>query len=115
MSIFSMTDILRKVSRGLDESDTMLSVKIDGSSVTLTTTDIKIKESFASNITNTYNSIGSYIEIDNQGTETITLSVGSISIPIKAGYVFYNSFEEFTSFTITVPTTCNYVVLVGGV
>lgn len=43
MSIFSMTDILRKVSRGLDESDTMLSVKIDGSSVTLTPTDKKIK------------------------------------------------------------------------
>jgi hypothetical protein len=114
MGIYSTTDIHGMVGRDLGTSNATLAVKIEGSSTTLTTTNIKIKDSFVSNVTNTYNSTGSYLEIDNQGLETITLSVGSINIPIKAGYIFYNSFEEFTSFTITVPTTCDYIVLVGG-
>ncbi len=80
---------------------------------TITTTSTKLKASYVASTTATYSIVGNYIEIDNQGAETIILTVNSISIQIKAGYIFASSFEEFNTFTVTVPTTCAHQILVG--
>ena len=110
MGTFSVTDVQNMVGRNLGTSNATLEVGIEG---VVTTSATKIIASYTGNTTTTYNINGNYIEISNDGIETITLTVNSISIAIKASYIFYNTFDTFTSFTITVPTTCDYIVLVG--
>ena len=108
----SMRDIVARTITDMGGNNFAQKVKILES---ISTTTSKLKASYASTVTTTYNILGSYIEVDNQGSETITLVVNSITIPIKSGYIFSSSFEEFTSFVINVPTTCNHQILVGGI
>lgn len=110
MSKYSVTDVSNMTGRNLGESNATQAVNVEG---VVTTSSTTLKESYTGNTTTTYNVTGNYIEIDNQGLETITLTVDGLSIPIKAGYIFYSTFTPFLSFTLNIPTTCDYQVLVG--
>ena len=118
MSVYSVSDVVNMTGRDLGTSNATQAVSIESGSVAITgavtTVSSKLKASYSASVTATYPITGNYIEIDNQGLETITLSVNSISIPVKQGYIFSASFADFTTFTITVPTTCNHQILVGA-
>ena len=119
MSNYSVSDVQNQVSRNLGTPTAATATIIESGSVSITgsvsTTATKIIASYSATDTATYTISGNYIEIDNQSLNLITLSVNSISIPIKSGYILGSSFADFTTFTVTVSVNpSSHQILVGG-
>lgn len=78
-------------------------------------------EYISGNTTATYTNFGGagltgkILSIMNDGTEDITVTVGSLTIDILGESGLQDqAFSDFTSITVTVPTSSDYRIIVGG-
>lgn len=62
------------------------------------------------NVTKTFASSMSYLEVINNGTTDVTFTIGTITIRVAPGYGFGSSFDPFTS--VTIVTTSAYQAIV---
>ena len=66
-----------------------------------------------STVTKTYSTKQKPILVSNDGANQITLTVGSLILPVNPGEVFDESFSPFLSFSITASTNA-YRAIVRG-
>lgn len=77
-------------------------INSDGSrNVSLTGSIVKDKIYGSSNITKNYEAPMRGFEIVNDGVANLTYTINGMTFDVKAGEVDYNSFDPFTSVTIT--------------
>jgi len=105
-------EVLRNI---YDESTNTIGV--NGS---LTTQESAAIDYFSGNTTATHTNFGGTgatgtgISLTNDGSETFTFTVGSLTISIPSEEGYEGSFTDFTSIAITIPTTCNYRLIILG-